>query len=197
MERANVLKFLVVFLVVILIAIFLNFTFGVVLVVVGVCAYLLYKKKAGQDTNDESQRKNENSNADTAEHDKEPAYVSHLEDLRDLNLRARENALAGSALDNLERVIDLLRELVPLLNQEHSGTEIAWVTNKIATDHLPALTYKYLCMGEEDRASALQDYKAGLENLLSELREVEDLTKEQKQGDFTAKAKFLKVRFGL
>ncbi len=123
------------------------------------------------------------------------AWVSHLRSLLDLNIRIRERGLWEEVTPKLEEIIDELREIVPQLNFDYVGSELTWTVNRMATDYLPRIVDPYLELSPGARTDNQQELLQSLAGLESELSNIADLVKNHREGDFKAKAAFLRVRF--
>ncbi len=124
-----------------------------------------------------------------------PEWVGHLRSLVVLNLSLRENALPELVVAKLEHVIDRLRQLIPDLNENYSGSELTWTVNRMSTDYLNRVVTPYVALpgaSREERADELLESLRGLE---AELESIEGLVKNNQEGDFESKAAFLRARF--
>ena len=112
-----------------------------------------------------------------------------------LNIQIREGALPAGVTEKLEHSIDVLRDVIPQLNDDYVGSELTWTINKMATDYLPRIVAPFVALGpaarqehEAELLKSLQGFEAELENIVSLLRDA-------KVGEFKTKAAFLRVRF--
>lgn len=122
-------------------------------------------------------------------------WIGHLRSLVALDIQIREGALSAEVTEKLEHSVDVLRHVIPELNDSHPGSELAWTVNRMATDYLPRIVKPFVALAtgarEEHRAELLRS----LEGLESELANIEDLLRNAKVGEFQAKAAFLRARF--
>ena len=153
--------------------------------VAAVVAILVHRSLSAGDTSEET----------SEAPDETEAWIAHLQDLVRLNIQIREGALSREVTEKLEHSIDVLREVIPQLNDEHIGSELTWTVNKMATDYLPRIVAPFVSLGaaarqehEPELLKSLQGFEAELENIVSLLRDA-------KVGEFKTKAAFLRARF--
>lgn len=121
--------------------------------------------------------------------------VGMLDGLVGLNVRIREQAVAGDVLARLEGIIDKLRGLLEDLNERHPGHDLTWTVNQMAKEYLRKVTNPYLALSAVDREGSRSEILQSLDGLESEVDNVAELVRNEKMGDFKAKAAFLRVRF--
>ena len=153
--------------------------------VAAVVAILVHRSLSAKDSSEETAKAP----------DETEAWIEHLRALVRLNIQIREGGLPGDVTDKLEHSIDVLRELIPQLNDEHLGSELTWTINKMATDYLPRIVTPFVSLGpaarqehEAELLKSLQGFEAELENIVGLLRDA-------KVGEFKTKAAFLRARF--
>ncbi len=118
-----------------------------------------------------------------------------LAGLVDLNIRIREQALAGEVVARLEQIIDTLRGLLEEINERHPGHDLTWTVNQMAKEYLRKVTDPYLALSSEDRERSRAEILRSLDGLEAEVDNVAELVRSDKMGDFKAKAAFLRARF--
>ena len=123
------------------------------------------------------------------------AWIGHLEQLLALNLKVREQALAEPVTAKLEEIIDELRGLVPELSEDHAGSELTWIVNRMASDYLPRIVNPFVGLSPAGRAENQDELLSSLEGLENELANIRELVRNHKVGEFKAKAAFLRTRF--
>ena len=126
---------------------------------------------------------------------KDQANLSGLETLVQLNLKSRESGLDQDLLSSLEALIDRLFDILPRLNQQHKGSELAFVVNKIAKDYLGQITGSYLGLSTDARAAQKEELKRVLTGLNDEVAEIIRIVDEQVTGEFKTHAKFISTKF--
>lgn len=124
-----------------------------------------------------------------------PEWVAHLESLVSLDLSLRQNALPEAVVTKLESIIDRLRELIPELNERHTGSELAWTVNRMSSDYLSRVMSPYIALVGAARGGQQDALLESLGGLESELDSIEELVKNNQEGEFKSKAAFLKARF--
>lgn len=130
----------------------------------------------------------------------EPASLSDIsiESLLNINIALRKEIIPEEIRSLYESIIDQLIDVLPKVNSEISGGELAWVINRMATEYLPEKSIRpYLSMDEiqrnaEDTITSVKESIAGMQ---SELSEVQEILSSHKTDEFNNKAKFLKTRF--
>lgn len=118
-----------------------------------------------------------------------------LENLVRLNLKARESGMDEDLLINLEQLVDRLFDILPRLNQEHRGSELAFVVNKIAGEYLNQITGTYLGLSADARTSQKDELKRVLGGLNDEVLEIIKIVDDQMTGEFKTHAKFISTKF--
>ena len=126
---------------------------------------------------------------------KDPEWVEPLRALVAVDIAVREHDLPASVVETVERNVDVLRELVPDLNDRHAGSELAWTVNRMATDYIPRLVGPYTGLGADQRAARETEFRESLSGLEAELVNIRELVERADEGDFQAKAAFLRARF--
>lgn len=121
-----------------------------------------------------------------------------IESLLNINITLRKEIIPEEIRTLYESIIDQLIDVLPKVNSEVSGGELAWVINRMATEYLPEKSIRpYLSMDDvqrhaEDMITSVKESIAGMQ---SELSEVQDILSSHKTDEFNNKAKFLKTRF--
>ncbi|MDH5388704.1 MAG: hypothetical protein OEY06_09660 [Gammaproteobacteria bacterium] len=141
-----------------------------------------------------------NKTEEASEIIEEPVSLSDasIESLLNINIALRKEIIPEEIRSLYESIIDQLIDVLPKVNSEVSGGELAWVINRMATEYLPEKSIKpYLSMDDvqrnaEDTIASVKESIAGMQ---SELSEVQDILSSHKTDEFNNKAKFLKARF--
>lgn len=121
-----------------------------------------------------------------------------IESLLNVNIAIRKKIIPEKIRTLYESIIDQLIDVLPKVNSEVSGGELAWVINRMATEYLPEKSIRpYLMLDdsqrqEEDTVNAVKESIAGMQ---SELSDVQEILSSHKTDEFNNKAKFLKTRF--
>ena len=123
------------------------------------------------------------------------AWIGRLQRLAALNLQIREHGLADEVIAKLEHTIDVLRRLIPVLNDEHAGSELTWTVNRMASDYLARIAVPYIALGAGQRPEHRDELLRSLEGLEAELENINELLRSAQVGEFKTKAAFLRARF--
>ena len=118
-----------------------------------------------------------------------------LDNLVTLNIAIREEGLAPDVMARVEGIIDKLRALLPGINERHNGHALTWAVNRMAKDYLPRVVNPYIALSQAERESRREELLNSLNGLEAEVDNVTDLVRNEKLGDFRAKAAFLRARF--
>lgn len=133
--------------------------------------------------------------ADSTPLDPVDVWIVHLQSLVALNVQIRENALPPDVVEKLEASIDVLRRVMPELNDEHPGSELAWTVNRMASDYLPRIVTPYVKLSPPLRQEHREELLRSLAGLEAELENIGELLRGAKVGEFKTKAAFLRARF--
>ena len=135
--------------------------------------------------------------AEVASPDVDPAAELRglLDNLVTVNIAIREEGLATDVVTRVEGIIDKLRELLPGINERHNGHELTWAVNRMAKDYLPRVVNPYIALSQTERESRRKELLNSLNGLEAEVGNVAGLVRNEKLGDFRAKAAFLRARF--
>lgn len=123
---------------------------------------------------------------------------SSIESLLNINIALRKEIIPEEIRSLYESIIDQLIDVLPKVNSEVSGGELAWVINRMATEYLPEKSIRpYLLMDDAQRHTeeTINSVKESVAGMQSELTEVQDILSSHKTDEFNNKAKFLKTRF--
>lgn len=123
------------------------------------------------------------------------ALCELLDNLVTINIAIREEGLPSDVVARVECIIDKLRELLPGINERHHGHELTWAVNQMARDYLPRVVNPYLALAQAEREVRREELLNSLNGLEAELDNVTDLVRNEKLGNFRAKAAFLRARF--
>ena len=124
-----------------------------------------------------------------------PDWLGHMQGLVGLNCAIREHALPEAVIARLEHIFEGLRQLLPELNDSYAGSELCWTVNRMATDYLGRVVKPFVALSSAARDANAAEFLESLTGLENELENIGDLVRNQKVGDFKAKAAFLRVRF--
>jgi hypothetical protein len=125
----------------------------------------------------------------------EAAIKENLENLVRLNLRARENGLDQDLLTVLEGLVDGLFDILPRLNMEHRGSELAYAVNKISGEYLGQVTGSFLSLSSTARSGQREELLRVLTGLDKEIAEIRGIVDSQATGEFKTHAKFISTKF--
>ena len=130
----------------------------------------------------------------------EPVSLSEtsIESLLNINIALRKEIIPEEIRTLYESIIDQLIDVLPKVNSEVSGGELAWVINRMATEYLPEKSIRpYLSMDDAQRHAedTITSVKESIAGMQSELSDVQDILSSHKTNEFNNKAKFLKTRF--
>ena len=130
----------------------------------------------------------------------EPVSLSEtsIESLLNINIALRKEIIPEEIRTLYESIIDQLIDVLPKVNSEVSGGELAWVINRMATEYLPEKSIRpYLSMDDAQRnaENTITSVKESIAGMQSELSDVQDILSSHKTNEFNNKAKFLKTRF--
>ncbi len=123
------------------------------------------------------------------------AWIGHLQGLVRLNIDVREHGLPAATTEKLEQTIDVLRRLIPELNDNYVGSELTWTVNRMATNYLPRIVTPYVALAPPARTEHEAELLKSLVGLESELANIAGLVRDAKVGEFKTKAAFLRARF--
>lgn len=121
-----------------------------------------------------------------------------IESLLNINIALRKEIIPEEIRGLYESIIDQLIDVLPKVNSEVSGGELAWVINRMATEYLPEKSIRpYLSMDDAQRHAedTITSVKESIAGMQAELSEVQDILSSHKTDEFNNKAKFLKTRF--
>lgn len=124
-----------------------------------------------------------------------PEWLEKMQGLVALNATIREHALPQPVIAQLEQIFDELRRLLPDLNDNYEGSELCWTVNRMASDYLGRVVTPYVALSSTARDENAAEFLESLTGLENELENIGDLVRNNKEGDFKAKAAFLRVRF--
>ena len=141
-----------------------------------------------------------NKTEQTSETVAEPVSLSDtsIESLLNINIALRKEIIPEEIRSLYESIIDQLIDVLPKVNSEVSGGELAWVINRMATVYLPEKSIKpYLSMDDAQRHAedTITSVKESIAGMQSDLSDVQDILSSHKTDEFNKKAKFLKTRF--
>lgn len=130
----------------------------------------------------------------------EPVSLSDtsIESLLNINIALRKEIIPEEIRSLYESIIDQLIDVLPKVNNEVSGGELAWVINRMATVYLPEKSIRpYLSMDDAQRHAedTITSVKESIAGMQSDLSDVQDILSSHKTDEFNKKAKFLKTRF--
>ena len=123
---------------------------------------------------------------------------SSIESLLSINIELRKEIIPEEIRTLYESIIDQLIDVLPKVNSEVSGGELAWVINRMATEYLPEKSIRpYLSMDDVQRHAedVITSVKESIAGMQSELSDVQEILSSHKTDEFNNKAKFLKTRF--
>ena len=123
---------------------------------------------------------------------------SSIESLLNINIALRKEIIPEEIRSLYESIVDQLIDVLPKVNSEVSGGELAWVINRMATEYLPEKSIRpYLSMDDalRHKEETINSVKESVAGMQSELSEVQDILSSHKTDEFNNKAKFLKTRF--
>ena len=89
-----------------------------------------------------------------------PDWVGHLRDLAKLDSVIREHACPEPVVAKLEENIDVLRRLLPELNEGYVGSELTWTVNRMATDYLSRIVRPYVELSATGRVEHQEELLA-------------------------------------
>ncbi|HEX7049798.1 MAG TPA: hypothetical protein VF188_06250 [Longimicrobiales bacterium] len=113
-----------------------------------------------------------------------------------INIRARTLGFPEAPLSRVETAIDLLRELVPEVNDNHPSSAVAWEVNRACTDYLPHVVGRYAALTGAQRAEREGEVASSLDALIGALERARDAVRTQKADEMSVAAKFIGARFG-
>ncbi|MGL1901597.1 MAG: hypothetical protein OCC49_05645 [Fibrobacterales bacterium] len=119
-----------------------------------------------------------------------------LQRLSIVNLAIRTTyGVPSEVITAVERLIDSLVESLPRLHDDHPSTEITWVVEKIANDHLMGLVEKYCALSGSEKESTVESFLSALSGLEKELAKINGLMNENDKAAFDTEAIFLKQKY--
>jgi len=124
-----------------------------------------------------------------------PGWVEALRGLAALNGRVREHACPPPVIEKVEAIFDELRRLIPDLNTGYVGSELTWTVNRMASDYVARIVEPYTRLSPGAQSENQDELLRSLVGLEAELSNIETLVASAKEGEFKAKAAFLRARF--
>lgn len=118
-----------------------------------------------------------------------------LETLLILNLEVRKGIFDSELIEEIESIIDKLRDILPILNERYKASELTWVANKMATNYLQKIIHPFIHFKKNEQIKNKNSLMESLAQIEKELDETIALVNENKESDFDTKAKFIKTRF--
>ena len=128
-------------------------------------------------------------------HDPARKLQALLDDLVIVNTNVRTKGLSRAAISAVETIIDTLRQLLPEMNEKYTGNDLTWEVNRSAQAYLPNIVAPYLELTTSERSTNEAEFVESLGKLKDALEEISRIARENRIGEFSAKAKFLKARF--
>ena len=130
--------------------------------------------------------------------DSEKELKEMMNQLVQLNIKARIEGMAMDVLKRVESIIDTLQELVPVMNKSYPGNDLTWEVNQSVKDYLPnKVILPFLNLSQEEQDKLKVQFMESSSMLQGALAEISDMVKNNRVGEFNAKAKFMKVRFAM
>ena len=124
-----------------------------------------------------------------------PEWIEALRGLAALNARVREHACPAPVVERLEAIFDELRRLIPDLNTGYVRSELTWTVNRMASDYVARIVEPYTALSPAAQSDNQAEFLSSLAGLEAELSNIEGLVTSAKEGEFKAKAAFLRARF--
>jgi len=118
-----------------------------------------------------------------------------IDELLFLNINIRKKIFNKELIDSIEKIIDKLRDVLPLLNDKYKASELTWVANKMATDYLQKVLNPYMEFSFQTQKEKQEDLLLSLQQIEKELDDTIELVKKNETSLFDTKAKFIKNRF--
>ena len=118
-----------------------------------------------------------------------------IDELLFLNINIRKKIFNKELIDSIEKIIDKLRDVLPLLNDKYKASELTWVANKMATDYLQKVLNPYMEFSFQTQKEKQEDLLLSLQQIEKELDDTIELVKKNETSQFDTKAKFIKNRF--
>ena len=116
--------------------------------------------------------------------------------LLEMGILIREETFPSAVIECLDRIIGLLRDVVPKLNAQHQGIDITWLVNRMVTNYLPLeaiASFRELSEGTRESKSGV--FIESLSGLESQLRKIKQSLDMQDESTFAISAAFLRSRF--
>lgn len=122
--------------------------------------------------------------------------VQATESLVQLNLEIRKARLPDQVLQAYEGLIDDIITLLPCINEQSGGGQLAWAVNQMAIEYLPNKSvYPFIALNEDERLNAQNGVIETVAAMSGELAEIEGLVSSREVTAFNNKAEFLRQRF--
>jgi len=113
-----------------------------------------------------------------------------------LNISIRTEGLTEDIKLKAEAIIDLLRDLIPKMEERYSGEELTWEINKVAAVHFPDLITKYVLLNNKGRTENEEQLVKSLTAMQQEISEITEIVNKDMTGEFSRKAKMVQLKFG-
>ena len=118
-----------------------------------------------------------------------------LDNLVNVNTLVRTEGLSQKAISTVEAIIDMLRNLLPEMNENYRGNDLTWEVNRAAEAYLGNSVGPYVRLTMPEREAHENEFVESLGQLEDALKDISRLVRENRVGEFSAKAKFLRARF--
>lgn len=116
------------------------------------------------------------------------------ENLLQLSLDIRHGCLSVGVTKESDKLIDLLKTVVPRALAESADSEASYNLMKVATDFLPDVVNKYIATSPEDRASEEADLLKQLTDAYEMVSKAEDSLNSGSLSSFQVSNAFLKIK---
>jgi heme/copper-type cytochrome/quinol oxidase subunit 2 len=155
----------------------------ITIIILLVIFYIIYKKMTNK------------SDTQTEQSTQETKQNTPIDVLLDLNILIRIRLKHMEHIVYIETIIDKLKSIIPILNEEYKSHELTWSVNKMATDYLPKLIYPYSKLSEEQQIVKEDVLLKSLKNIEEQLDETIEMVNAKDETQFDKKAKFIDHRF--
>lgn len=142
------------------------------------------------------------TNKESSSHKETSMEVNPVQELQDtlyglanLNLEVRKASLPGDLLDRVEKLIDRLRVVIPLMYEEFVSFQLTWETKRIAVEYLPQICRRFAQLSSSQREERRSGFEEGLANIEAALSRIETMATQKNTQEFDSMADFLRMKF--
>ena len=165
----------------------------VAVVVLAIVVFILVKRNQQQPTSGVEQSASEPEETRTEKRERE--LKERLDALLKLNIDIRTSGYSTSVLNAIENIINKLRNLLPVINEEYPHDEMTWDVNQTAEEYIQRAVSTYAKLNTEQRSGQEASFIETLSDVERAIDEVQSAVDSHNISQFKGKTKFLEARF--